>query len=141
MRREFVCELAAPLDGDNTVACEVVVKAKRSEVGSGFDPVEIHVDKSQAASMVFVDEGECRAGNIPRIASEGLGEAFYKAGFASAHRAFETQDGVISEAGGEIVRGTACVILRCAKAFPAREGFCDLRVCHKGWNLVRLFAG
>ena len=32
-----------------------------------------------------------------------------------------------SEAGGEILRGLAGVLLGRAKAFPAREGFFDLR--------------
>ena len=91
--------------------------------------------------MVFVDEGECGAGDLAWVAAEGRGEAFDEAGFACAHGAFEAQDGVCSEAGGEILRGLAGVVLAHAKVFPAREGFFDLRVCHEGWNLVRSSAG
>ncbi len=141
MWREFLRELAAPLDGDDAIACEVVVEAERSEVGRGLDAVEIHVDKGQAASVVFVDEGEGGAGDLARVAAECLCEAFDEAGFACAHGAFKAQDGVRSEADSEILRGLAGVLLGCAKAFPAREGFFDLRVCHEGWNLVRSFAG
>lgn len=141
MWREFLRELAAPLDGDDAIACEVVVEAQRSKFGRGFDAVEVHVDKRKAASVVFVDEGECGAGDLARVAAECLCEALDEAGFACAHGAFEAQDGVRSEAGGEILRGLAGVLLGRAEAFPAREGFFDLRVCHEGWNLVRSFAG
>lgn len=140
MRREFLRELAAPLDGDDAIACEVVVEAKWSEVGGGLDAVEVHVHKGQAASVVFVDEGECGAGDLARIAAECLCEAFDEAGFTCAHATFKAQDGVRSEAGGEIVRDLVGVLLGRAEAFPAREGFFDLRVCHEGWNLVRSFA-
>ena len=141
MRREFLRELAAPLDGDDAIACEVVVEAQWSKIGGGFDAVEVHVDKGQVASVVFMDEGECGAGYLARVAAECLCEAFDEAGFACAHGAFEAHDGVRSEAGGEILRGLAGVLLCRAKAFPAREGFFDLRVCHEGGNLVRSFAG
>jgi len=45
VRREFLLELAAPLDGDDAIACEVVVEAQRCKIGGGFDAVEVHVDK------------------------------------------------------------------------------------------------
>jgi hypothetical protein len=37
------------------------------------------------------------------------------------------------------VCGAAGFLLGRAQAFPAREAFFDLRVCHEGWNLVRSF--
>ncbi len=140
MRREFLRELASPLDGDDALTCEVVVEAKRSKVGGRFDAVEVHVHKGQAASVVFVDEGECGAGDLTWVAAECLCETFYEASFACAHGAFEAQDGVRSEARSEIMRGLLGVLFGCAETFPAREGFFDLRVCHEGWNLVRSFA-
>ncbi len=139
MWREHFGKLTAPFDGYNAFAGEVVVKAELSEFRVGSQAVEVHVNEWQPAAVVFVDKRESGTGDIARIATEGFCESLDEAGFARTHGALQTQCGSASKAGCEIVRCAASRLLVGAKAFPARKGIFDLRVCHEGGNLVRSF--
>src|SRR5579871_4277500 len=75
----------SPLDEQNAVVGNQIVKAEGFELAWRIHAVEVNVIEASLRAAIFVDESKCRAGDVfLRGSAKGFGNAFDQSSFACA---------------------------------------------------------
>lgn len=88
-----VGKLVAPFDEEDVSAAEKVVEPQGFEFPLGIDAVQVDVEQVDGWSMIFVNEGECGAGDIfLGCRLETFGDALDQRGLARAEISAQHDD-------------------------------------------------